>query len=70
MKKNHRRDMKNRHKKEKTPTNNTKKIWQKDAMRSYDPTHKPRGGEQRLVMLAIDDYYEEEIINDERKTAR
>ncbi|MBR4110916.1 MAG: hypothetical protein IKK43_04445 [Clostridia bacterium] len=64
MKINYRRDMKNRHKREKTPTNNTQKNRQKDAMRSYDPTHKPRGGEQRLVMLAIDDYYVEDMLKE------
>ena len=59
MKNNYRRDM-NRHKREKTPTNNTKRQRQEDVMRSYDTIHKPRGGNRKLLELAIADYYEED----------
>lgn len=35
---------------------NTKNQDENEALRTYDDVHKPRGGNRRLIQLAVADY--------------
>lgn len=62
MKNNFRKD--NRRRLEKTPTNCYRPRREKEALRTYDGAHKPRGDKQHFIRLAIADYYDEEYVYD------